>query len=108
MAIESLKVVLGYVKLIAWLHIENRQPTRTFHLMWVPDKPDTCLPNQPENAMHEVLSGTDSRSLDALLRLLRFPTRFDGGADFIFEKYVKVALTLLFAPEDFLCVEYVT
>lgn len=76
------------------------------HFKWISNPADVSL-DIPECLINNALSDPSDDDVKALYRLLRFPTRFDGGADFIFERQVSAALWLLFDRDDVLTVECV-
>lgn len=103
--IDSLRVVFAHVKLAAQLHTEDF--SEDYHLKWILDKSELSLleTSEPHTTFHNALLDMDGHSVQALLRLMRIPTRFEGGTDFMFERYIQVALTLLFEPEDILSIQ---
>lgn len=103
--LDSLKVVFAHVKLAAQLHTES--PDEDYLLKWILDASELPLlqTSEPHTTIYNALLDIDSRSVQALLRIMRIPTRCEGGTDFMFEKYIQVALTLLFEPEDILFIQ---
>ena len=99
-----LKIHFEYLMPIARVHTVFFKGEH--HFKWVLAPTDASL-HGPEYLINNVLSNRSSNEVKALYRLLRFPTRFEGGTDFIFERQVSVALRLLFDPDDILNVQYV-
>lgn len=97
---NSLKVVFAHVKLAAWLHTRNSP--RDYHLEWILNESELPLlqADEPQTTIYNALQNIDSHGVEALLRLVRIPTHFEGGTDFMFEKLVQVAMKLLFESED--------
>ena len=43
---------------------------------------------------------TDRNRLQAFIRLMRNPGPYDGGCEYMFERYMSIAISLLYEPQD--------
>ena len=43
---------------------------------------------------------TDRNRLQAFIRLMRNPGPYDGGSEYIFERYMSIAISLLYESQD--------
>ncbi|CAL1711496.1 unnamed protein product [Somion occarium] len=99
---STLKLVLDLVEQVAryhsskWLEKNPNEEPRVFHITWG-DPSDFATLDQDEHIALPVNSIIDNVAHAAsVLRLMRAPGPYEGGVDYMFEKFVKVAVSLLF------------
>ena len=49
----------------------------------------------------------DNRRLQAFIQLMRAPGPYDGGSTYVFERYMDIAISLVYEPRDITWVGYV-
>ncbi|KAK7692392.1 hypothetical protein QCA50_004017 [Cerrena zonata] len=90
------QIILDHIEKVsdrhtAYFRSENKVDT-TFHLRWVEAY------NEQHNSVALDLS-TRNRLL-AFIRIMRNPGPYDGGSDYIFERYMNIVISMLLEPED--------
>ncbi|KAK7692390.1 hypothetical protein QCA50_004015 [Cerrena zonata] len=92
-----LQVILSYVEQARDHSNGDREEGKTHHLRWIEDG-GNC--SDPVTAQRLTVDLKHPNQAQALIRLIRTPQPYDGSEDFIFEKYLKVGILLLFDPQD--------
>lgn len=77
---------------------ESESVVGDLHLRWIAKDSD-------HDARYDGVSGIslnleDQSCRSAFIRLMRSPGPFDGGDDYVFEKYMNVVISFLFQPDD--------
>lgn len=104
---RAIQIILSYVEQARDNRImepELESKEKTFHFQWIKaddDEVDSALDGSTVTKRTlEVDFRNQPRFTQALIRLLRTPQPYDGSNDYVFEKYVKVAVSLFFDPSD--------
>ncbi|CAL1711510.1 unnamed protein product [Somion occarium] len=99
---STLKLVLDLVEQVGryhsskWLEKNPDEEPRVFHIAWG-DPSEYARLNEDERAALPVNTIVDNTAYSAsVLRLMRAPGPYEGGVDYLFEKFMKVAISLLF------------
>ncbi|CAL1706412.1 unnamed protein product [Somion occarium] len=101
--LTALKLIIGHVEHVAQMHVSDWRERFTlangtfFHLAWGQDE-EMAAQKHTKNILDVGLR--DRRHVAAIIRLMRTPGPFEGGSDYIFEKYMKVAVSLLYENGD--------
>ncbi|CAL1706372.1 unnamed protein product [Somion occarium] len=111
--LDTLKVLLDATEQVARYHLSEWNEThrhRTFHIEWIDEgEIESVRLTDPLSVfINTILERRAHRA--SLLRIMRAPGPYDGGADFLFEKYLKVAISLLFDSDRLVllsCDDYV-
>ncbi|KAK7692391.1 hypothetical protein QCA50_004016 [Cerrena zonata] len=98
-----LKIVLQYTQRFTEIHVMNYEVKGVVtHMRRVPEGGS---PPSPDIFLEVGLPLTPRSHIQAILRLMRCPRMCDGNEDRLFERYIKVAIHLLFPEEDVYLVE---
>ncbi|CAL1711500.1 unnamed protein product [Somion occarium] len=99
---STLKLVLDLVEQVAryhsseWLDENPDKDPRVFHLAWG-DPAEFARLDQGMRTAMPLKSIVDNKAHSAsVLRLMRAPGPYEGGVDYLFERFMKVAVSLLF------------
>lgn len=71
-------------------------PSPEYLFRWVPSNQDTS----DSSYTGVYLDMETERRRSAFIRLMRNPGPYDGGKDYIFERFMHVVISLLFETED--------
>ena len=87
-----LKLTLDVVEQVAEFHSKRDPLPGQKHIDWIDGSEDTST---LETCMNRIVSHPFERS--AFLRLMRGPGMYDGCVDYVYERFMRVAISLMFA-----------